>query len=177
MENTTPTPTPEVTVPTTSLDLPKAGIVSKVKTWFTTLPKSQKIIGISSAVILLSVVVVASRTVLSSPSTAPGHGAAGDGLDDLLGDIDAGSLDEQTTINCLNDKGVTLYLGASCGFTKAEVQQKGKKMKEFAIVDCDEDSELCDMAGITQLPSRCADGKCVGDIFSVKDLATEFGCN
>lgn len=50
-------------------------------------------------------------------------------------------------------------------------------MKEFAIVDCDIDGELCDMAGVKELPSWCANGKCVGDIFSLKDLAVEFGCS
>ncbi len=99
-------------------------------------------------------------------------------FNDLLDDVEANQINEQKIINCLNNKWVTFYWWASCWFSCEDVQKYWDKMKNFPCVDCDKNSDLCDLMWITKIPTRAWEWwKKVTNIKSLNDLAIEFGCD
>lgn len=155
------------------LQNPNNSIWNKCLLKFKSIPKKRLQIFWWVAVLVI-VFVIAMINMISIPSKQ-WHWSAGDiNLDDLLDD---GAVDKQETINCLNEKWITFYGSASCGFGKNDVAKYGKDMKNFPMVDCDDEQTLCDMAGITECPARSDWTKVEYDIKNIDDLGSAFGCN
>lgn len=153
-------------------ETPQKNTIEKITDYFRFIPKKNKQILLWSSILVIVAIVAISN--IMSWTTTKWHGSAWDiNLDDLLNDS---AVNKQEITNCLNDKWVTFYGSASCGFSKEDVKKYGNDMKNFPIVDCDEEKTLCDMAGITQCPARSDGNTTKYDIKSINDLWSAFGC-
>lgn len=84
---------------------------------------------------------------------------------------------ELAKINCLKDKGLTMYGTGWCHYCKNQKQMLGKYFKYMNFVDCDIKYKLCTERGISGYPTwLLANGKEL-DSGTLDELAEQAGCD
>jgi glutaredoxin len=77
---------------------------------------------------------------------------------------------------CLTEKGVIMYGTEWCGFCKKQKEAFGDSFQYIDYIDCDQNREACNEAGISGYPTWQIDGELSPGLTPLENLASLAGC-
>jgi hypothetical protein len=119
--------------------------------------------------VLVLVVVVFAGACLTGMCVAAGPS------DEVPGQRDSVSR-EAALAACLTEKGAVMYGAYWCGHCNNQKEMFGDAVSIISYVECTEEKELCDAAGIRGYPTWIIDGNTYPGERPLEDLAGISGC-
>ncbi len=83
---------------------------------------------------------------------------------------------EQSLAQCLTEKGATMYGTEWCGYCKRQKELFGDDFKDINYIDCDKNSQECNMMGIDGYPTWIINNEKYPGLQSFEKLASLTGC-